>query len=185
MSVHSTTIHPLCFYPSLAPAQEVPWPSSLLRPHSQRSAETLRFAVEPLTTYNLWHTITSIGPAGVISAGATDFRICARCAPSSGRSSDAHGRFAIPFQTWIMIAEEDARHDAVYVHSLNSNGAPFPFHPKEVEASALRAVPSSTAPGTRLARRLEPSPRQIRRVDMEQPHHWVWVQGVGIPLWAG
>jgi hypothetical protein len=182
MSVHSTTIHPLCFYPSLAPRKKFRGRRRYFD-RIQRSAETLRFAVEPLTTYNLWHHHVDWPGWGNLGWRHRLPHLRALCTVFR-QIVDAHGRFAIPFQTWIMIAEEDARHDAVYVHSLNSNGAPFPFHPKEVEASALAPCLRQLLPELDLRVGWSRVPDKYG-VSTWNTTHWVWVQGVGIPLWAG
>jgi hypothetical protein len=174
--------HSLRFYTSLAPRKKFRGRRRYFD-SVQRDAETFRLDFQGHTGFNLWHYHADWPGWGNLGWRYRLPHLRALCTVFR-KIADARDRFASPFQTWIAISEEDAGHDATYIHSPNASGS-FPYLPQDVqdEASALAPCFRQLLPGLDLRIGWSRVPRDDETTWFTT--HWVWAQGVGIPLWAG
>ncbi len=99
--------------------------------------------------------------------------------------ADAAPRFTTPFQTWILLHEEDAGQDAVFLHTPNGNGTSFPLDLGDLARgpSSLTPLLQPLLPGLTLELAfgvhddLDEHDRPIQARTT-----WIWAPGVGVPL---
>lgn len=174
--------HPLRFYTSLAPRKKLRGRRRYFD-RVQRTAQALCLDVESWTGCNYWHYHADWPGWGNLGWRHRLPHVRALCTVFQ-KIADARDRFASPFQTWIAIREEDAGQDATFIHSPNAAGT-FPFHPKDVEVEASALAPCFRQLLPKLDLRVGWSRVPDDGESTWFTTHWVWAQGVGVPLWAG
>jgi hypothetical protein len=109
----------------LAPAKKFRNPKRYFR-KAMRSAERFQISITDDDWWAWWHYHADWQGYGNLSwevrieylrALATVFR----------KIADQSRNYKKPFQLWIYLCGSDAGQDAVYLHTANENGTPFPF----------------------------------------------------------
>jgi len=102
-------------------------------------------ATEPLNGpdgwFDLWHYHADFSGYGNLSASHRRRHLAAHADFFRRAAGDLHQR-SEPFQLWLYLNRSDAGTDAVYVHTPNPNGTPFPLRPQvdDWEETGLAAI---------------------------------------------
>jgi hypothetical protein len=177
--------HPLRFYTSRAPREKFRGRRRYFD-RVQRDAETFCLDFKDWTGFNYWHYHADWPGWGNLGWRHRLPHLRALCTvfQKIADARDRFDRFAMPFQTWIAISEEDAGTDATYIHSPNAT-SPFPYQPEavEIEASVLAPCFRQLLPELDLHVGWSRVPNDDETTWFTT--HLVWAQGVGVPLWDG
>ena len=98
--------------------------------------------------------------------------------------ASAKNEFSTPFQTWLHVSGRNAGDDAVYLHSVNPNEAPFPFIPENVDWNdhRLRGGLQSLLLGFELRIGHTRSWDEFANPPAMQSTFYIYAKGVGVPL---
>ncbi|MBI2894135.1 MAG: hypothetical protein HYY06_11340 [Deltaproteobacteria bacterium] len=91
-----------------------------------REAEAFRVRVGPGSWWDLWHYHADWPGWGNVRWSYRLAHLRA-LAIVFRKVIDAMASIPTPFQTWVLLDVDDAGQDAVYIHSPNPNGSPFPL----------------------------------------------------------
>jgi len=112
-----------------------------------RHAEAFRVDVDPQCWWDFWHYHADWEGWGNLGwryrlehlrALAVVFRRVLEASPS----------IPVPVQAWISLDLDDARDDAVFIHSPNPNRPDFPFYPDAPAREALKGLSGEGARAT-------------------------------------
>lgn len=153
----------------------------------QRRIEAHRFETDPAAWWDLWHTHVDWRGRG---NGSWSCRLdyLHLLAAWYAKISAWGAATKRPFQSWIALHEEDAGQDAVYLHTPNPHGTPFPWIACTLPDpdSPLRATFERLLPDLelRFARRTGAVVDEIEGTTHASCIHLIWSPSVGASLAA-
>ena len=173
-------MHPLHFHAQHAPRRKLRGKRRYFE-RVHRDAEAFQLSPKPQDWWDLWHYHADWFGWGNLGWRHRGPHLLALCRVFQ-KICDVREQFSTPFQTWIVIDDNNALDDATYLHTPNPNRTEFPIVLVGVEwgTSALQPMLGSFLPGYKLE--VGWGRGADNTGSASHTAHWIYARGVGVPL---